>query len=128
MAQKETIISEFINITRDLLLNFKLLTTNSNSRIYINICCSFVNKYPKEYINLYKQYVFKKRNEIKNYDFSIIHFKPVKSLNIYHVNIDNFENIIKSVVSDWEGITQDNKRTIFDYLIIMNEMVEKFDL
>ena len=128
MAQKETIISEFINITRDLLLNFKLLTTNSNSRIYINICCSFVNKYPKEYINLYKQYVFKKRNEIKNYDFSIIHFKPVKRLNIYHVNIDNFENIIKSIVSDWENITQDNKRTIFDYLIIMNEMVEKFDL
>ena len=28
----------------------------------------------------------------------------------------------------WENITQDNKKTIFDYLIIMNEMVEKFDL
>ena len=36
--------------------------------------------------------------------------------------------IIKSIVSDWENITQDNKKTIFDYLIIMNEMVEKFNL
>ena len=71
MAQKETIISEFIELTFDLLSNFKVLTTSSNSRVYINICCSFVNKYPLEYLNLYKQYIFKKRNEIEENAFGL---------------------------------------------------------
>ena len=126
--QKETVISDFIDMTFDLLTNFKFLTNNSNSRIYINICCSFVNKYPKEYINLYKQYIYKKKDIIKEYDYSIIHFKPVTKLNINHINIDNFDNVMNSIVSDWENITEDNKKTVFDYLIILNELIEKFDL
>lgn len=127
MTQTEA-IKDFISLSSDLLINLKNISFNSSTQTYVGVCQSFVSKYPEKYLNLYKKFIYKKKDNIKNYDYSIVHFKPVSHLQIESIDIKNFDNLFFSIVKEWENITQENKKTIFDYLIVLNELIDLYNL
>ncbi len=127
MNQTEA-IKDFISLSSDLLINLKIISLNPTTQSYVSVCQTFVSKYPKEYLNLYKRFIYKKKIDIKNYEYSIVHFKPVTNLQIEHIDIKNFDELIFNIVKEWENISQENKKTIFDYLIILNELIDSYNL
>lgn len=119
---------DFIQLSLDLLADMKILSNNIDILTYSDVCKTFIQKYPQEYLNLYKSYIYVKKDKIKNYDYSVVRLNYNINIQNEYINIQekNKKLIFNILFREWETITEENKKTIFDYLNYMNQLIETY--
>lgn len=125
-------ISDFINLSSQLLKNIKMLCSNNSVETYFDICNSFINKHPQEYLKMYKSYIYIKKKEIAEFNYSI--FKENKdwsitlSENEKIINADKIKSVFDILFKEWNEITENNKNAIFTYLKYMNDIIDRYNI
>lgn len=125
--------SDFLNLSIQLLNNIKIISSDNKIETYVDVCKSFINKYPNEYLNMYKSYIYIKKSDIANFNYSIVknnkdwtnEISNDKNINI---KSDKLGNVFNLVFKEWDSITENNKNAIFTYLKYMDDIIEKFNL
>lgn len=125
--------SDFLNLSIQLLNNIKIISSDNKIETYVDVCKSFINKYPSEYLNMYKTYIYIKKSDIANFNYSIVknnkdwtnELSNNKNINI---KSDNLGNVFNLIFKEWDSITENNKNAIFTYLKYMDDIIEKFNL
>lgn len=126
MSETINPLQDFIQLSLDLLGDFKLISKNIDILTYSDICKTFILKYPEEYLNLYKSYIYIKKDNIKNYDYSVVQFNGDLKVQSGHIKIQekNKKMIFNILFKEWTEVSEENKKTIFDYLNYMNQLIE----
>lgn len=121
---------DFIQLSLDLLVDMKILSNNIDILTYSDVCKTFIQKYPQEYLNLYKSYIYIKKDKIKNYDYSVVRLNYNVEIQNEHIKIQEKNKILifNVLFKEWETISEENKKTIFDYLNYMNQIIETYQL
>lgn len=122
-------IEDFKNLSLTLLNEIKIISDNVEIKTYSDICTSFINKHFDEYLLLYKKYIFKYSDDIKKYNFSILNNTEDFKIQSQNIHLGNNERLIFNLLfTEWKNKTEVNKKIIFDYLIYLNEIIEKYKL
>lgn len=120
---------DFKNLSLTLLNEIKIISDNVEIKTYSDICTSFINKHFDEYLLLYKKYIFKYSEDIKKYNFSILNNTEDFKIQSQNIHLGNNERLIFNLLfTEWKNKTEVNKKIIFDYLIYLNEIIEKYKL
>lgn len=120
---------DFKNLSLTLLNEIKIISDNVEIKTYSDICISFINKHFDEYLILYKTCIFKSSEDIKKYNFSILNNAKGFNIQSQNINLGNNERMIfKLLFTEWNNNSEVNKKIIFDYLIYLNEIIEKYRL
>lgn len=123
-------LKDFIDLSDQLIDNISIVSENNQIKNYCKICKKFIIKYPENYLEMYKKYIYIKSKNIKDNDYSILNnYKnwTVKNPNI-NINKTDMDSIFHLLFTSFDTLTADNKKAIFMYLQYMNEIIEKYNL